>query len=62
MAKNNHIMCLVGNCFDIQPDVATKVDEGYKILDIHSQFVTDSGYADPKSIVWLQKEVEVTHE
>lgn len=54
----NSIICITGDCSDIQQDVASMVDEGYKIIDIQSQFVVNtSGYDRPKSIIWLQKEM-----
>lgn len=68
MSMHNHVICLSGDSHDIQTEVANKIDDGYKIIEIHSQYVdvkvsgyNDKTYSTPKSIVWLQKEVEVTH-
>lgn len=63
MAKYKDIICLVGESHDVQSDVSARLNEGYKVLDIHSQFiVNEKGYDKAKSIVWLQKEVEVNYE
>ena len=63
MAKHLDTICLTGECSDIQNDVSLLINEGYKVLDIHSQFiVNEKGYDKPKSIVWLQKECEVSYE
>ena len=59
---NNSVVCLSGESSDLQLDLAELLNEGYSILDIHSQYVeTGKGYNKAKSIIWLQKELEVTH-
>ena len=53
---NNSVVCLSGESSDLQRDLAELLNEGYLVLDIHSQYVdTGRGYDKAKSIIWLKK-------
>ena len=55
MKKN--IVCITGDCDNVQMMAQQLLDEGYNVLGVQSQFLfTAKGYERPKSIMWLIKD------